>query len=120
MDLMVALSFLWKDLFSIYLICLTLLSIFLPVTRYIKLEKLKKKYFDPSFKFGIKKQSLISFSFILISIIIAFIFNLTIGNNSFVKIFAPSNFENLYAIILLSASTQLIPMFTWLFVKKLI
>lgn len=123
--LIVLCSFLTKysgisAIFSIYLIGLTLLSIFLPVIRYIKLEKLKKKYFDPAFKFGIKKQSLISFSFILISIIIAFIFNLTIGNNSFTKIFAPSNFENLYAIILLASSTQLIPTFTWLFVKNLI
>lgn len=107
-----------STLYFITLISFVLVIIFYPLLTALNIDKFVKKHSN-NFDVNLKRQSLITASLVLVVLIIALIVNIGINNNSFIKIFSFSNFENFYAPIIITSSLFFDVLFSYLFLKNI-
>jgi len=97
----------------------SVIAIFYPIITAINIDKIKAKYKPNYYKFNTKSSVVSKLCFICFILLIVFIFNIAIKNNSFNKIFALDNFTNFYEPILLCTSLIVDTILAKIFISKL-
>lgn len=96
-----------SPLFYVSLITSLLIALFYPVVLLLKNETLRLKVKHGNYTYNSKLHFFIATGAFLAVLIACIIVNIAIGNNSLVKIFAWSNFSNIYAPLLLSLAVYI-------------
>lgn len=92
--------------------------IFYPTIYAFNYEKLRLKFVKHPYKLDIKKRSLILCCIEIAIILVTFIINICIGQNTMSSLFGAANFGNLYAVLLMSFTLFADLLFTYLFLVR--
>lgn len=109
-----------SPLFYITIIISCISLIFYPSLFFAKKEKIRLKLVKNKYKPDFKKEIIISISIVLAILITCFIVNISVGNYNILKMFSASNFENIYAEILVSSTLFINILIKYLLTKKYI
>ena len=105
-------------LYYVFMLTALAVMIFYPAIVAFRYDKIKESLQTKKYNPDLKKQLYISLVIELAILVIIFIVNINIGNNSISLIFRFSNFANFYAPILFSLAMFADILFSYIFLEK--